>query len=227
MHDWTQFVRQRLAGLSLDAAVKAEVHAELAAHLEESYQAFRAQGLSERRAVQRTLRQVTDWPDLQHRITIAKNGGPPLQKRLHHLWIPGLLTFGLSTIFLIILRQFQFQPRLGFWNGLSVPWLLFLPCLGALGAYLSARADGSQRTVLLASLFPVLGLAFTFLLLFPFGLLLERAFAWQADFHVVASTVLSETLGFLLIPGTALLVGGLPVQLLLSRRAAPRENALS
>jgi hypothetical protein len=221
MHDWTQFVRQRLAGLTLDIHVKDEVHAELASHLQDSYEAFRAQGLSERHAVERTQEQVTDWPDLQRRITIAKSGGPSMQKRLPQLWIPGLLTFGLSTIFLIILRQFQFQPRLGFWHGLSLSWLLFLVCLGALGAYLSFRAGGSGHIVLAATLFPTLGLAFTFLFMFPLDLIFERVIGWQVDFRVVASGFLSETVGFLLIPGAALLVGGLPVQFLLSRRATP------
>jgi hypothetical protein len=226
MPDWQEFVRQRLTGLPLDAAASDEVRAELAAHLEEFYEALRREGLSEHQAIRKTQRQVNNWPDLQHKIAMAKNGGPFMQKRLHQLWIPGLLTFGLSTIFLIVLRQVQFQPRFGFWYGLSLSWLLFLLCLGALGAYLSSRAGGSRQTVLTASLFPALGLAFTFLFMFPFGLFIERALGWQVDFRVVASAFLSETLGSLLIPGAALFLGGLPVQLLFSRRASQSESVI-
>lgn len=40
MPDWQELVRQRLAGLALGRAEKQEVHAELAAHLEESYEVF-------------------------------------------------------------------------------------------------------------------------------------------------------------------------------------------
>jgi len=40
MPDWQKLVRQRLGGLTLDAAEKEEVHAELAAHLEETYEAL-------------------------------------------------------------------------------------------------------------------------------------------------------------------------------------------
>jgi len=60
MPDWQELVRQRLSSLALDAEEKDEVQVELAAHLEESYEVFRAEGLPEYEAVQRTLAQVAD-----------------------------------------------------------------------------------------------------------------------------------------------------------------------
>jgi hypothetical protein len=104
MPDWQEFVGYHLAGLPLDAAAKDEVRDEFVAHLEEFYEVLRREGLSERQAIRRTQRQVGDWPDLRHKIAMAKRGGPSMQKRLHQLWIPGLLTFALSTIFLILLQ---------------------------------------------------------------------------------------------------------------------------
>lgn len=55
MPDWQELVRLRLSGLALDAAEKDEVHAELAAHLEESYEAFRKEGLAEHEGIQRAF----------------------------------------------------------------------------------------------------------------------------------------------------------------------------
>jgi len=59
-NDWKEFVRSRLADLALDPAENDEVQAELAAHLEESYEAFRAEGLSEQDATRRTQSQAAD-----------------------------------------------------------------------------------------------------------------------------------------------------------------------
>jgi len=58
-----KLVSQVLSGLALDAAEKDEVHAELAAHLEDFYESLRTKGLSEQAAIQQTLAQVANWPD--------------------------------------------------------------------------------------------------------------------------------------------------------------------
>ena len=97
MPDWQELVRQRLSGLDVDPAEK-EIHAELAGHLEESYEVFCAEGMPQREAVQRTLGQVADWQDLQHKILIARRREQPMQKRMHQLWIPGFLTLTLSIL---------------------------------------------------------------------------------------------------------------------------------
>ena len=68
MLDWQKLVRQRLSGLALDGPEKNEVHAELAAHLEESYESLRTKGLPEQAAMQQTLAQVADWQDLCRKI---------------------------------------------------------------------------------------------------------------------------------------------------------------
>jgi len=65
-----------------------------------------------------------------------------MRKRVHQLWIPGLLTMMLSTIFLIALQKLGLQPRLvgSGSNGILfyALWLASLPFFGALGTYLSA-----------------------------------------------------------------------------------------
>jgi hypothetical protein len=230
MPDWRKVVRQNLAGLRLNAAEKNEVHAELAAHLEETYESLRAEGLADPEAVHRTLAQVADWRDLQRRILVAKRRGHPMQNRLHQVWIPGFLTLTLSTIFLMILQKSGFQPRIISWSGpgtilFYVPWLLSLPFFGALGAYVSSRAGGSRGTVLLASVFPVLALTAAFLLMFPIGFIIERITGSHVDFSDVATALLVDGIGWLLVPGAALLAGGLPILLFLSRGLASRSSA--
>src|SRR5438445_13241716 len=147
MRDWQELVRQRLSGLALAAPEKDEVHAELAAHLEESYEVFCKEGLPEKEAVHRTFEQVADWQDLQRKIFIAKRSGHPMKKRVQQLWIPGFLTMALSMIFLVTLQGLGFQARVVSWSGprttlLYLPCLLSLPFFGALPACLSARLGG-------------------------------------------------------------------------------------
>ncbi len=230
MPDWQKLVRDRLSGLALDAAEKDEVHAELAAHLEESYAAFREEGLPEKDAFRRTLAQAADWRDLQREIFVAKRREQPMKKRTQQVWIPGFLTLILSMIFLAVLRELGFQPRIA-GSGptmvlLYVPWLLSLPFFGALGAHLSSRAGGSRGTVLLASVFPVLALTAAFLLMFPIGMVVEWIIGRHVDFSDVAPALLKDGIGWLLVPGAALLAGGLLAHLLSSQRLAPQNTAV-
>lgn len=229
MPDWEKLVRERLSDLALEPREQSAVIAELAAHLEESYMSCRTEGLSEQEAFYRTFNQVTDWHDLRHKITLAKNGEDLMQKRVRQLWIPGFLEMILSTLFLMTLQKLGFQPRIA-WSGsntifLYVPWLLSLPFFGALGAYISSRAGGSRGTMLLASVFPALALLTTFLLMFPIGLTIERVIGIQVDFSIVATALLRDGIDWILVPGAALLVGGLLVQFLFSPRLPSRRIA--
>ena len=231
MRDWQELVRQRLSGLKLGSAETEEVHAELAAHLEESYEVFCKEGLPEKEEVHRTFEQVADWQDLQRRIFIAKRSGHPMQKRVHQLWIPGCLTMALSMVFLMMLQKVGFRPRI-VGSGpdailFYVPWLLSLPFFGALGAYLSSRAGGSRRTVLLASTFPALALTGAFLSMFPIGFAMERIIGRRVGFSIVATTLLRDGIGWLLVPGAALLAGGVLVNLLFSGRTSSQSTAIS
>src|SRR6266849_216015 len=230
MPDWQELVRQRLSSLALDAEEKDEVQVELAAHLEESYEVFCKEGLPEKEAVYRTFEQVVDWRDLQRRIFIAKRSGHSMQKRLHQLWIPGFLTLTLSMVFLVMLQKLGFHARMVSWRDSDilfyVPWLLSLPFFGALAAYISSRAGGSRGTMLLASVFPALALTAAFLLMFPIGLIIERIIGSQGDFSIVATVLLRDGIGWILVPGAAFLAGGLLVHLLFSRRSSSQDTVI-
>ena len=153
-----------------------------------------------------------------------------MEKRVRQLWIPGFLTLILSMLFLVALQKNGLQPRI-VWSGpstilLYMPWLLSLPFLGALGAYVSSRGGGSRGTVLLASVFPALALTAAFLLMFPIGFVLGRITGRPVDFGIVATAILRDGIGWILVPGAALLMGGLLAHLLYSTRSSSRDSAI-
>ena len=230
MPDWQELVRKRLSGLKLGSAEREEVHAELAVHLEESYESLRTKGLPEQAAVQQTLVQVADWQDVRRKIQIARTVKENLMNdRVRQLWLPGLLTFALSMGLLELVQKFGARPIvLDLDKGTPVlmfytPWLLALPLAGALGAYLSKRAGGSARIVLASSIFPVLPFGVVFMIAGPVGLVISHSLAH----HIVTAAFFSMSVGWVLAPGIALLVGGFLMQLLISRRLSTHGISMS
>ena len=188
---------------------------------------MRLRGHNEEDAVRRTLAQAGNWQTLQRNILIAKRGGPLMGTRMRQLWAPGLLAMALSTVFLIILQKSGFQPRIASGGAifLNVPWLATLPFFGALAACLSSRAGASQRTVLLASAFPALAFALALFLMFPIGAVVEGLTGRHVDFSSVATLLLKDGLAWIVVPGTALLAGGLLARLLFCRPAPSQVSA--
>lgn len=231
MPDWPELVRQRLSCLALDSAEKEEVQAELAAHLEESYEAFRAEGLPECEAFQRTLPQFSDWKALQGKIHAARNGEDSMTNRVKQFWLPSLLTL-LSSMGLLMLIEF-FGPnpwvippehRRG-WLVIApaavvyLPWLLSLPVIGAIGAYLSIRAGGARREAFTSIIFPVLPYSVIFIIGLPMIAILDDHVAH----NIMFSALFVGLFAWVLAPGAALLTGGLLAQIFLSRRLGSRS----
>jgi len=219
MPDWQKLVSERLWSLELESQEWREVIEELAVHLEESCQRFRREGFSEDEAVRQTLVEVNDWSDLGRRIESARMGRKSMTNRVKQLWLPGLLTLALTIGLLSFAPRFSFHPIiLSLAPGapflrLYPSWLMLLPLAGAIGAYLSKRAGGSLRMVLLSSLFPVLLFVVVFMIVIPAGLLIAHSISNQ----IIARAFLNMTVGWVLAPGMVLLAGGLLVQLLVSR----------
>jgi hypothetical protein len=231
MRDWRALVEERLAGLALEPEERTEVIAEVAAHLEDVCEEMLRQGVTEEEAVRRTLSQAGNWKDLRRKILTEKRREQIMEKRIRQLWIPGFLTLMLSMLFLTALYRLGLRARL-VWSGsnailLYTPWLAGLPLIGALGAYVSARAGGSRATVLFVSVFPALALTFAFLFMFPFSMTIELIAGRPVDFSGVATVLLKDGIGWLLVPGAALLAGGLLALVLVSTRASSRNTAIS
>jgi hypothetical protein len=94
-------------------------------------------------------------------------------------------------------------------------------------AYLSAQRGGLLGTVLLTSVFPVLALTAAFLLMFPIGFVIERVIGRPVDFSIVATALLRDGVGWVLVPGVALLAGGFLVHLLFNRWSWSKKGQLA
>jgi hypothetical protein len=223
MLDWDALVRERLAGSSLEPQEPREVIAELAGHLEETFEQLRRQGFPEEAAVERALSQVKNWQSLRRKIQIARSKENIMTNRVRHLWVPGFLTLLLSMVLLMVIQFIGPKPLIVSVDGwrviapvavIYVPWLLSLLPIGAMGAYLAGRAGASQRAMFLSIVFPVLPYFVLFIIAFPVSVILDDHVAH----NVMLTALLMGLIAWVLVPGTALLAGGLPIQLLRSRR---------
>lgn len=147
-----------------------------------------------------------------------------MNKRVSQFWFPALLTILLAMNFLMVIQVFGFKPLVfPAWRGPSstapvavvyFSWLVTLPFIGALGAGLSSRAGARPWAVFSSVMFPT----FPYLAFLVIGL----PTAVLLDGHVAHNITLPAFfVGFgawVLLPGIALLAGGLPVHYS-SRRA--------
>lgn len=221
MPDWQELVRQRLAGLALDPAERDEIRAELAAHLEDAYEAMLRDGINNSEAAKRTLCLANDWQDLQRKISVARSGKDTMTNRVTQLWLPGLAAFVLSGGILALMQILRLKAWVLTKNGdltavLYVWWLILLPLIGAVGAYLSWRAGGSERAILLSIAFPVLPFLASILVVLPVSLIFDRFI----DHNIGPMSLIFALFGWVLVPAAALLAGGLTTQHFLSRRSS-------
>jgi len=227
MPDWQELVRRQLAGLALEPRERNEVIEELAAHLDDAFEDLRGRGFTEEDAAERALCEVKDWHDLRCRIQTARRKENIMSNRVRQLWLPALLTLSISMGLLALIQlsgpwplvvPSSNIPRMTPVATIYIPWLLSLPFVGALGALLSHRGGGSWRAVFSSIVFPVVPYLGLFLVLFPFALTFDR----HAGRDIILSALIIGLANWVLLPGAALLVGGLPVQFLLSRRPSSR-----
>jgi hypothetical protein len=223
--DWQGILRCELAEVALGSQERREIIVELAAHLEDTCESYLRQGLSHDEAVRRTLAQAGDWDDLRLRIQIARREEEIMTGRVKQFWLPGFLTLFVSMLLLMVIQFIGPRPLVVGMHGwrmmapvavIYLPWLFLLLPIGALGAYLSGRAGASQRTTFLSIVFPVLPYLVLFIIAFPVSLIVDDHVAHSLMF----SALFIGLLAWVLLPGIALLAGGLPVCHLLSRRTA-------
>jgi hypothetical protein len=204
------------------------VHAELAAHLEETYEALLREGMTIAAAVQHALGEVENWQDLRRRIQAAKTKENIMTDRVKQFWFPSLLTLLLSMGLLMLIQVFGPNPwlvaRKSGWSLVApvavvyLPWLFSLPLIGAMGAYLSNRAGGSQRAMFSSVVFPVMPYLAFFLLALPVMAIFNERLAH----NIMFGALFVGLFAWVLAPGAALLAGGFLVQLLFSRRSPSR-----
>jgi hypothetical protein len=229
MRNWEAIVERQLTGLALGPTESAEVIAELAAHLAETCEELRKQGITEEEAVRRTLSQVEDWQKLSRLIQTARTKENVMTNRVKQFWLPSLLTLFLSMGLLMLVQFFGPNPwviaRKSAWSLIApvaviyLPWLFSLPLIGAMGAYLSNRAGGSRRAMLTSIVFPVLPYFAFFLVALP----VTAIFNDRLGHNIMLLALFVGLLAWVVAPAAALLTGGALVQLFLSRRLDSRR----
>jgi hypothetical protein len=225
MHDWEALVREKLAGSSLESEKLRDVIAELADHLEETFEQLRRQGLTEEAAAERALSQGKNWQSLRRKIQKARIKEDVMSDRVKQVWLPGFLTLFLSLMLLMAIQFFGPQPLIVSTSGwrmmapvavIYVPWLLSLLLIGAMGAYLAGRAGASPRATLLSILFFVLPYSVFFVIWIPVSLILDD----HIGHNTMRGALLMGLVAWVVLPAVALLAGGLPVRIVKLRRAA-------
>jgi hypothetical protein len=227
MRDWEALVRERLSGIALEPEERSEVIAELAGHLEESFEQLRRQGMPEEAAVERVISQVENWQSLRRRIQIARRKGSTMTNRVKQWWLPGFVALFLSVMLLRANEFIGIKPLIVSAHGsqlsvpvavIYVPWLLLLVPIGAMAAYLAGRAGGSQRAMFLSTVFPVLPHLGFFLVVLPVALILDDHVAH----NIMISGLFMSLAAWVVLPAAALLTGGLAMRFIFSPRIATR-----
>jgi hypothetical protein len=210
-------VLERLERLGLSPTQEEEVVSELAGHLQDCYEECRTQGVGEPEAIERSLAQVANWPNLSRQIRRAKRKEEMMNPRTKTFWLPALISLAAAMVFLMISTQIALEPRViaqqfvtlhtsttstSYSFAAYLPWLILLPFCGAAGAYLSRRAGGRRPVRLVAGLFPGIALFGLVGFLTLIGQIVPFQHQWSA---------LLTTLLFLMVPpGMALFLGVMP-----------------
>ena len=135
-----------------------------------------------------------------------------MNMRVRQLWAPVLSTVLVSvSVQFVALRVPQLPPWVFFTrNGVSIVlaplWMLALPFIGALGAWLSWRAGGNPRDRLLSALAPAWLIGGLLTLGVPLSMLVEPHFSPS----VKLTAYIVYMIAGCLIPAVLLVLGALP-----------------
>jgi hypothetical protein len=204
MPDWKQIVRKKLRVLGV---CPPEFTEELAAHLEDSYEALLREGLPVEVSFQRTIGQIEG----RCRVWLVMRF---LQENLmtgfiREVALPGLLTSAAACFFYWALALDHIRHKLIWLVGGQLPlwWWCLLPICGALGALLSQRNGGSRLQRIAASLLPSWVMGTVILLMFVVGFTLSGL---VNHYWLVSDRLESMGLvppGFVIIPAAFSLLG--------------------
>lgn len=218
MPNWPELLRDGLSGIRLSENDAADVIAELANHLEEVYRTSLSEGLAEQAAVQTALEEVGNWRALRKEIESSRKKELSMNKRVSQFWFPSIMTMFLAMTILMAIEKVGPSPWVSSAHPLRVTpvavvyfsWLLTLPFIGALGAWLSGRAGGRLRAVLSSVTFPVFPYLAFFLIGLPIAIILDDHVAH----NIMLPAFFVGFVAWVILPAAALLAGGLPVHYL-------------
>jgi len=213
--DWYALICERLSLADLPLRQRQETIAELAAHLDDLYVEYCAQGLSESEAVTRAASEVKDWRGLAKTIQRSKLQGGKMNDRTRHIWLPGFVSLTGAVLIFAALVRFGVEPHLYYTRYAALvfyfPWLAGLPFCGAAGAYISRRAGGERIACMICGLFPAFALLISIASIIFFIPIFGRD-------GIITPQALAIVVGtWILVPGALLLLGTLPFLLRPSR----------
>ena len=116
------------------------------------------------------------------------------------VWLPGAAGFLLFLGWYFVLGPVPFDKML------SLPYLVVMPFIGAVGAHFSRRMKGSVRERIFSALFPVLAFVALFAFRIVYGLFFEGV-PYTLP-HFLAG--FSVTLVFIVVGGLLLVLGAWP-----------------
>ena len=137
-----------------------------------------------------------------------------MNMRVRQLWAPVLSTCLISVaVQFVALRVPQLPPWVFFTrNGVAIVlaplWMLALPFIGALGAWLSLRAGGNTRDRLLAALGTAWVNGAILMLGVPLSMIIERRQHFSLSIKLTAYT--AYMIARCLVPAVLLALGALP-----------------
>lgn len=210
--NWKDLVRRRLSSQHDHRSAGEEIVTELAAHLEDVYDAAQARGLDARSSLELTLQEIQDWHVLLADIRRAKSQEDSMNLRTRSLWLPALASLFASSLFLLALTEISMQPPLlvrlhsGAAQWLYAVWLIGQIAFGALGAFLSRRVGGSRATRIIAATFPALVMLASCAIVIPASALMEHN---DFIFHNPGRLWWGAFL-WAVVPGVTLLLGAAP-----------------
>ena len=213
MRDWSALVHRHLASVRVDERRRREISAELAAHLEDAYDAALRSGCAEAEATARALERVPDWGALAVAVERSADEDTIMTRQAITVLLPGTTILlaaatGMSLVVYATPADRWLDPR---WQVLALPAglaFLFYLVLGALGAAWSRHAGGSRGERLAAGAFPlVLHAAIAGPVVGADAL---YAFSRGAVGRHLDINFINMILVMLAAPGAALLLGVLP-----------------
>jgi hypothetical protein len=204
MPDWKQIVRKNFRVLGFCSP---EFTEELAAHLEDIYEALLCEGLPAEAAFLRTMGQIEGgcrgWLAMRFLLEELMTGF------IREGALPGLLTSATACFVYWALELDHIRDKVIWLLGGQLPlwWWCLLPIFGALGAILSRRNGASRPQRFAASLLPSATLGILVLLIFVAGFTIS---GFVNHYQLVAARLESLGVvppGFALMPAVFSLLG--------------------
>jgi hypothetical protein len=180
MSNWKKLVEERLVSLDVPPSAKQEIVAELAAHLEDVYEAAKARGLDATASRELAIQEIQDWQVLLADIRRTKSKENSMNLRTRSLWLPALASLFASSLFLFALTEISRQPKVlvrlnsGAAQWLYGVWVVGQIACGALGAFLSRRVGGTRMARMVAGTFPAIVMLASCVIVIPVSALMQH-----------------------------------------------------